>query len=196
MRAEMDKTRDLTNQAIIANSPTPNNERPPLSFPTSNPTSLKFPTNSSTPTISKPLIIDLTIPNPYHDSSSHQKLHIPQNPNINNLQNFPPVQQIPTQIVQSPPITQPIPLKTACYLSPESYPSSTTHFELDHYEMKEKEWKEYANDDSLGEGIGDLLENRDVMLKEMIKTSSILDIEPMEQVLNWTSTVLLIPRSS
>uniref|UniRef100_M1E116 Uncharacterized protein n=1 Tax=Solanum tuberosum TaxID=4113 RepID=M1E116_SOLTU len=32
MRAEMDKTRDLMNLAIIANTPTPNNGRTPLHF--------------------------------------------------------------------------------------------------------------------------------------------------------------------
>uniref|UniRef100_M1DC82 Uncharacterized protein n=1 Tax=Solanum tuberosum TaxID=4113 RepID=M1DC82_SOLTU len=72
MRAEMDKTRELTNQAIIANTPIPNNGRPPLYFPTSNPTFVYLPNNSSTATIPKPPIIDTT-PNPYHASSSHQK---------------------------------------------------------------------------------------------------------------------------
>uniref|UniRef100_M1E135 Uncharacterized protein n=1 Tax=Solanum tuberosum TaxID=4113 RepID=M1E135_SOLTU len=37
MRAEMNKTRNLTNLVIIANTPTPDNERPPLHFPTSDP---------------------------------------------------------------------------------------------------------------------------------------------------------------
>uniref|UniRef100_M1D9V5 Uncharacterized protein n=1 Tax=Solanum tuberosum TaxID=4113 RepID=M1D9V5_SOLTU len=35
MRAEMDKTRDLTNLAIVANTSTPDNGRPPLHFATS-----------------------------------------------------------------------------------------------------------------------------------------------------------------
>jgi len=42
MRAEMDKTRDLTNLAIIANTPTPDNGRPTLNFPTSDVTPEDF----------------------------------------------------------------------------------------------------------------------------------------------------------
>jgi len=34
MRTEMDKTRDLMNLAIVVNTPTPDNGRPPLYFPT------------------------------------------------------------------------------------------------------------------------------------------------------------------
>uniref|UniRef100_M1DGW6 Gag-pro n=1 Tax=Solanum tuberosum TaxID=4113 RepID=M1DGW6_SOLTU len=56
--------------------------------------------------------------------------------------------------------------------------------------------EEYANDDDFGEGIGDRCEEGDVAPKKMIETPSIRDAEPMEQVLNWTSTPLLIPRSS
>uniref|UniRef100_M1DSN5 Uncharacterized protein n=1 Tax=Solanum tuberosum TaxID=4113 RepID=M1DSN5_SOLTU len=142
MRAEMDKTRDLTNLAIIANTPTPVNGRPPLHFPTLDPTSDHFPNNLSTATNPKPPIIDLTTLNPHHASSSHQKLPTPQNPNTNS-QNFPPIHQTPTQIVQNPSTTQPIPIKTASHfpITPESYPFSTTHFELDDCEKKEKEWK-------------------------------------------------------
>uniref|UniRef100_M1DKP9 Uncharacterized protein n=1 Tax=Solanum tuberosum TaxID=4113 RepID=M1DKP9_SOLTU len=56
--------------------------------------------------------------------------------------------------------------------------------------------EEYANDDGFGEGIGDLFEEGDDAPKKMIETPSIRDAEPMEKVLNWTSTPLLIPRSS
>ncbi|KAK4706407.1 hypothetical protein R3W88_034037 [Solanum pinnatisectum] len=44
MRPEMDKTRDVTNLAIIANTPTPDNGRPPLHFPSSDPTFKHFQT--------------------------------------------------------------------------------------------------------------------------------------------------------
>uniref|UniRef100_M1E0P2 Uncharacterized protein n=1 Tax=Solanum tuberosum TaxID=4113 RepID=M1E0P2_SOLTU len=139
----MDKTRDLTNLAIVADTPTLDNGRPPLHFPTSDPTCEHFPNNSSTSTILKPLIIDLTTPNPNHPSSPHQELPTPQNPNTNVFQNFPPIHQIPTKIAQDPPITQPIPLKNTFHLPiwPELYPPFTTHFEPDRYEKKEKEWK-------------------------------------------------------
>ncbi|KAK4722115.1 hypothetical protein R3W88_012348 [Solanum pinnatisectum] len=142
MKAEMDKTRDLTNLAIVANTPTPDNEITPLHFPTSDPISEHFPNNSSTATIPKPPIIDLTTPNPYHASSSHQKSPTPQNPNTN-FQNFPSIHQIPTQITQNPPTTQPIPLKTAFHLSisPELYPPFIPHFEPEYSEKKEMEWK-------------------------------------------------------
>ncbi|KAH0692342.1 hypothetical protein KY285_019439 [Solanum tuberosum] len=56
--------------------------------------------------------------------------------------------------------------------------------------------EEYANDDGLGEGIRNLCEEGDVAPKKMIETPGIRDAEPMEQVLNWTSTPLLISRSS
>ncbi|KAL3351324.1 hypothetical protein AABB24_019756 [Solanum stoloniferum] len=143
MRAEMDKTRNLTNLAIVANTPTLDNERPPLYFPTSDPVSEHFPNNSSTATIPKPPIIDLTTPNPHHASSSHQKLPTSPNPNTNTFQNFPLVHQTLTQIVKNPPTTRPIPLKIAFHLPiyPESYHPFTTHVELDHYEKNEKEWK-------------------------------------------------------
>uniref|UniRef100_M1BA63 Uncharacterized protein n=2 Tax=Solanum tuberosum TaxID=4113 RepID=M1BA63_SOLTU len=54
----------------------------------------------------------------------------------------------------------------------------------------------YDNDDSLREGTTDLLEEEDVVLEELIETPGTRDAEPMEQVLNWTSTPLLISRSS
>ena len=85
MRTEMDKTRDLTNLAIIVDTPTPDNERPPLYFPTSDLTSEYFPNNSTTFTILKSSIFDLTTPNPHHASSSHQKLPTSQNLNTNIL---------------------------------------------------------------------------------------------------------------
>uniref|UniRef100_M1DJP1 Uncharacterized protein n=1 Tax=Solanum tuberosum TaxID=4113 RepID=M1DJP1_SOLTU len=145
MRAEMDKTRDLTNLAIIANTPTLDNRSPPLHFPTSDLTLEDFSNNSSPSTIPKPPIIDLTTPNPHHASSSHQKLPNPPNPNTNTFQNFPPVHQTLIQIVENPPTTQPIPLKTAFHLpiSPESYHPFTTHVELEHYE-KNEEWKDLS----------------------------------------------------
>lgn len=56
---------------------------------------------------------------------------------------FPPVHQIPTQIVQNSHTIQPIPLEIAFHLSisPELHPSSTIIFELDYCEKKEEEWK-------------------------------------------------------
>uniref|UniRef100_M1DKQ3 Uncharacterized protein n=1 Tax=Solanum tuberosum TaxID=4113 RepID=M1DKQ3_SOLTU len=53
-----------------------------------------------------------------------------------------------------------------------------------------------ANNDDLGERIGDLFEEGDVASKKRIETPSIREAEPLEQVLNWTSTPLLIPHSS
>uniref|UniRef100_M1DY90 Uncharacterized protein n=1 Tax=Solanum tuberosum TaxID=4113 RepID=M1DY90_SOLTU len=103
--AEIDKTRELTNLAFIANTPTPDSERPPLHFPTSDPTSERFPNNSTTATIPKPPLINLTTPNPHHASSSHQKLPTPHNPNTNVFQKFHLIHQTPTQIVQNPPTT-------------------------------------------------------------------------------------------
>ena len=88
MRAEMDKIQDLTNLAIITNCPTLDNERPLLHFPTSDPMSEHFPNNSTTSTIPKLSIIDLTTPNPHHASSSHQKSRTSQSPDINILKNF------------------------------------------------------------------------------------------------------------
>ena len=71
MRVEMDKTRDLKILVIIAKTPTLDNERPPLHFPSSDTTSEHFLNNSTTSTTPKPSIIDLTTPNPYHASSLH-----------------------------------------------------------------------------------------------------------------------------
>ena len=45
MRVEMDKTRDLKFLAIIAKTPTLDNERTPLHFPSSDVTSEHFPNN-------------------------------------------------------------------------------------------------------------------------------------------------------
>uniref|UniRef100_M1DAW2 Uncharacterized protein n=1 Tax=Solanum tuberosum TaxID=4113 RepID=M1DAW2_SOLTU len=73
MRAEMDKTRDLMNLAIVANTPTPDNGRPPLHFPTVYPTSERFPNNSTTATNLKPPTINLTTLNPHQACPSRQK---------------------------------------------------------------------------------------------------------------------------
>ena len=80
----MDKTSDLTNQAIIANVSTSSNDRSPLHFPTSDP---------------KHVIIDLITPDPHHASSLHQNSSTSQNSNVIIFENFPQVHQIPTQIV-------------------------------------------------------------------------------------------------
>ena len=116
MRVEMDKTRDLKILVIIAKTPTLDNERPPLHFPSSDTTSEHFLNNSTTSTTPKPSIIDSITPNPQHASSSYQKSHISQNSDTNILQNFHLNHQIPTQIVQNPPTTQPKPLKPTFHL--------------------------------------------------------------------------------
>jgi len=54
----------------------------------------------------------------------------------------------------------------------------------------------YANEDGLGKGIGNLCEEGDVAPKKMIETPRIQDAKPMGQVLNCTSTPLLIPCSA
>ena len=48
----------------------------------------------------------------------------------------------------------------------------------------------------LGEGIENLFKEDDIVLEEMIETPGILDIKSKEQMPNWTSTSLLIHRSS
>ena len=48
MRLEMYKTRYLKKFSIIAKAPTLDNGRPPLHFPSSDPTSEHFPSNSKT----------------------------------------------------------------------------------------------------------------------------------------------------
>lgn len=130
MKVEMDKTRKLMNSTIFANTLIPDNGRPPLHFPTSYPTSEYLPINSTTAKNLNPPIIDSTTLNPHQASFSCQKLLTPQNPNTNNFQNIPHNHQIST-IVQNSLTTQPIHIKIV----------STTHFELDNYEKKGKEWK-------------------------------------------------------
>ena len=101
MKDEMDKTRDLTNLTVIANTPTLENDRPPLHFPISDPTCDLFSNYSTTSTIQKHSIIDSTTPNSQLASSSHQKSPTSQNLDTNILQKFPLNHQIPTQIVQN-----------------------------------------------------------------------------------------------
>ncbi|XP_049346831.1 uncharacterized protein LOC125811394 [Solanum verrucosum] len=56
--------------------------------------------------------------------------------------------------------------------------------------------REYVNDDGLGEGICGLFEEIDAVIEEEAGTSGIRDAEPEKQLQNWTSTPLLISRSS
>ncbi|XP_049394554.1 uncharacterized protein LOC125858800 [Solanum stenotomum] len=55
--------------------------------------------------------------------------------------------------------------------------------------------REYVNNGGLGEGIWVLSEEIDAVIEEEVGTSGIRDVEP-EQLKNWTSTPLLISRSS
>uniref|UniRef100_M1BG40 Uncharacterized protein n=1 Tax=Solanum tuberosum TaxID=4113 RepID=M1BG40_SOLTU len=57
-------------------------------------------------------------------------------------------------------------------------------------------YKSFPMQNGLGEGIKNLVKEGDIVLKGMIETPVILDNEPKEQMLDWTSTPLLIPRSS
>ena len=54
----------------------------------------------------------------------------------------------------------------------------------------------YVNDDGLGEGICGLFEEIDAVIEEKDGTLGIRDAKPEEQLQNWTSTPLLISRSS
>ena len=56
--------------------------------------------------------------------------------------------------------------------------------------------KEYANDEGLGEEFGNLCEEGDVVPKKLIETPRIRDVEKMKKVLNWTSNLLFISRST
>ncbi|KAK4726780.1 hypothetical protein R3W88_031697 [Solanum pinnatisectum] len=56
--------------------------------------------------------------------------------------------------------------------------------------------REYVNDDGLEEGICGLFEEIDAVVEEEAGTSSIRDAKPAEQLQNWTSTPLLISRST
>ena len=56
--------------------------------------------------------------------------------------------------------------------------------------------RECANDDGLGEGVWELFEEVDAVVEEEAGTSGIRDAEPEEQIANWTSTPLLVSRSS
>uniref|UniRef100_M1B273 Gag/pol polyprotein n=1 Tax=Solanum tuberosum TaxID=4113 RepID=M1B273_SOLTU len=56
--------------------------------------------------------------------------------------------------------------------------------------------REHADDGGLGEGIWGLFEDIDAVIEEEAGTSGIRDAEPDEQMQNWTSTPLLISRSS
>ncbi|XP_015167184.1 uncharacterized protein [Solanum tuberosum] len=65
--------------------------------------------------------------------------------------------------------------------------------DADKAEMKNKS---HADDGGLGEGIWGLFEDIDAVIEEEAGTSGIRDAEPDEQMQNWTSTPLLISRSS
>ncbi|XP_049350430.1 uncharacterized protein LOC125815075 [Solanum verrucosum] len=54
----------------------------------------------------------------------------------------------------------------------------------------------YVNNDGLGEGICGLFEEIDAVIEEEVGTSGIRDAEPEERLKNWTSTPLLISRTS
>ena len=56
--------------------------------------------------------------------------------------------------------------------------------------------RENVNDGGLREGICGLFEEIDAVIEEEAGTSGIRDAEPEEQLQNWTSTPLLISRSS
>lgn len=56
--------------------------------------------------------------------------------------------------------------------------------------------QKYANDDGLREEMGNIFEESDVVLEEIIKISGIRDAKPQELVTNWTSTQLLVRHSS
>jgi len=56
--------------------------------------------------------------------------------------------------------------------------------------------RENVNDGGLGEGIWGLFEEIDAVIEEEAGTSGIRDAEPEERLQNWTSTPLLISRSS
>ena len=53
--------------------------------------------------------------------------------------------------------------------------------------------REYANRDSLGEGICDLFEENDVVIDDEIQLAGTRDVELGEQLQNRTSTPILIP---
>ncbi|XP_055803517.1 uncharacterized protein LOC129872597 [Solanum dulcamara] len=56
--------------------------------------------------------------------------------------------------------------------------------------------REYVGDGDLGEGIWNLFKEFDTILEKETGTSDIRDVEPEEQLSNWTSTPLLVPHSS
>uniref|UniRef100_M1DVI2 Gag/pol polyprotein n=1 Tax=Solanum tuberosum TaxID=4113 RepID=M1DVI2_SOLTU len=56
--------------------------------------------------------------------------------------------------------------------------------------------REYVNNSGLGEESGGLFEEIDAVIEEEAGTSGIRDAKPEEQLQNWTSTPLLISRSS
>jgi len=56
--------------------------------------------------------------------------------------------------------------------------------------------RDYVKDGDLGEGIWNLFKEFDAIFEEETGTSGICDADPVKQVQKWTSTPLLIPRSS
>uniref|UniRef100_M1D9P1 Uncharacterized protein n=1 Tax=Solanum tuberosum TaxID=4113 RepID=M1D9P1_SOLTU len=57
-------------------------------------------------------------------------------------------------------------------------------------------YQSFPMQNGLGEGIKNWFKEGDIMLEEMTETPVILDNESNEKMTNWTSTPLLIPRSS
>lgn len=57
-------------------------------------------------------------------------------------------------------------------------------------------YQSFQMQNGIGEGIKNWFKEGEIVLEEMIETPVILDIESKEQMPNWTSTSLLIPRSS
>lgn len=55
---------------------------------------------------------------------------------------------------------------------------------------------EHADDDGIGEGVWGLYEEIEAVMEDEAETSSIHFVEPGEQLWNWTSMPLLIPRTS
>ena len=57
-------------------------------------------------------------------------------------------------------------------------------------------YRSFPMQNGLGEEIKNWFKEGDIVLEDMIETPVILDSESKEKMPNWTSTSLLIPRSS
>uniref|UniRef100_M1DIE8 Uncharacterized protein n=1 Tax=Solanum tuberosum TaxID=4113 RepID=M1DIE8_SOLTU len=67
----------------------------------------------------------------------------------------------------------------------QAFPKSLSHL-----------YQSFPMKNGLGEGVKNWFKEGDIVLEEMIETPVILDSESKEKMPNWTSTSLLIPRSS